>query len=76
MKNQLQYINAVLFIIFLFPLSIDSIAQSSSLNVFVGNQGNFGDTNGSVSVYDPVTNTVSQDVVPGINTLIQSMTFR
>jgi len=41
--------------------------------VFVGNQGNFSDANGSVTAFDPATGTVTQNAVPDLNTLIQSI---
>lgn len=43
--------------------------------VFVGNQGNFSDANGSITVYEPPTGAVTQDAVPDLGTLVQSITL-
>ena len=43
--------------------------------VFVGNQGNFSDANGTVTVYEPPTGAVTQDAVPDLGTLVQSITL-
>ncbi|GIV58631.1 MAG: hypothetical protein KatS3mg042_1544 [Rhodothermaceae bacterium] len=49
--------------------------QAPAEKVLVGNQGNFSDANGSVTAYDPATGTVTVDAVPGLNTLVQSLTL-
>lgn len=41
--------------------------------VVVANQGNFGDGNGSVSVYDPASGAVDGSVIASIGTIIQSV---
>lgn len=46
-----------------------------TLSVFVGNQGNFSDANGSVSAYDPGTGSGIQDAVTGLDALVQSITL-
>ena len=53
----------------------ESRAQSGSLKILVGNQGNFSDANGSLTFFDTALGNASQDVVPGLNTLIQSITL-
>lgn len=53
---------------------LQSLGQTSSLQVYVANQGNFSDANGTLTQYTPEDNTVSQDVVTGLNTLVQSIT--
>ena len=45
----------------------------SGLAVYVGNQGNFSDNNGSVTRYDPDTDTATQDVVPTVDGLVQAV---
>lgn len=41
--------------------------------VYVGNQGNFSDGNGSVTVYDPATEQTTPDAISNLNTLVQSV---
>ncbi len=41
--------------------------------IYVGNQGNFSDNNGSVSVYDPTTGQTDADAVPNLGGLVQNM---
>ena len=48
--------------------------QTSSLQLYVANQGNFSDANGSVTHYNAEDGSVNQDVVTGLNTLVQSIT--
>ena len=70
--NQLFAICGFVLVSILFPCQAG--AQSNSLQVYVANQGNFSDANGSVSQYTPEDGVVIQDVVAGLNTLVQSMT--
>ena len=51
------------------------LAQTNSLQVYVANQGNFSDANGSITQYDLAEGMADQDVVSGLNTLVQSMTI-
>ncbi|WP_456429185.1 DUF5074 domain-containing protein [Rhodocaloribacter sp.] len=51
----------------------DARAQAQTTMVFVGNQGNFSEANGSVTAYDPATGAVVVDAVPDLNTLVQSI---
>lgn len=44
--------------------------------VFVANQGNFFDGNGSVSVYDPVSETASPNAIDNLNSIVQSIRLR
>lgn len=44
--------------------------------VYVANQGNFGDANGSISFYDPSTGSVEHDVISNIGSIIQSIALR
>ncbi|MDT7855737.1 hypothetical protein RQM47_03695 [Rubrivirga sp. S365] len=41
--------------------------------LFVGNQGNFSDNNGSVTRYDVATGTVTPDAVPTVDGLVQGL---
>ena len=52
-----------------------SFGQTNELRVYVANQGNFSDANGSVTWYNPQDGSVEQDVVMGLNTLVQSITI-
>lgn len=49
--------------------------QLATNAVYIGNQGNFSDANGTVSVYTPSSENVIQDGVPSLNTLVQSITL-
>lgn len=44
--------------------------------VYVANQGNFGDGNGSVSLYNPNTDNVTSTAIGGLNSIVQSITLR
>ena len=56
-------------------VSTSVLGQTNTLQVYVGNQGNFSDANGSVSLYSPEDGSVDVDVVPGLNTLVQSISI-
>lgn len=43
--------------------------------VYVANQGNFSDANGTITLYNPESKTVTQDALPNLGTIIQSITF-
>lgn len=44
--------------------------------VYVANQGNFGDGNGSVSLYNPNTENVTSNAIAGLNSIVQSIALR
>ena len=44
--------------------------------VYVANQGNFGDGNGSVSLYSPDTDDVTSEAISGLNSIVQSIALR
>ena len=48
-------------------------AQLATTAVYVGNQGNFSDANGTVSIYTPSSGAVEEDGIPNLNTLVQSL---
>ncbi len=43
--------------------------------VYVANQGNFGDGNGSVSLYDPDADDVTREAIGNLNSIVQSITL-
>ncbi len=49
--------------------------QLTTASVYVGNQGNFSDANGTVSIYTPATTNSVADGLPDLNTLIQSISL-
>ncbi len=52
----------------------DSDGQRLSSTVFVGNQGNFSDGNGSVTTYDPDSQTSTARAIGDLNSIVQSVT--
>ncbi len=52
-----------------------AFAQSEPIALFVGNQGNFSDANGTVTAIDANTLQATLDAVPNLNTLVQSITL-
>jgi hypothetical protein len=48
----------------------------STTGVYVANQGNFGDGNGSVTVYDPETQQARPAAVDGLNSIVQGLALR
>lgn len=44
--------------------------------VYVANQGNFGEGNGSVTVYDPTTGQTNRSAISGLNTIVQDLAVR
>jgi streptogramin lyase len=44
--------------------------------VYVANQGNFGDGNGSVSVFDPTTGQVQPTAIEGLGSIVQGIAVR
>lgn len=52
-----------------------AVGQLTTTSVYVGNQGNFSDANGTVSIYTPATTSVAEDGLPNLNTLVQSLTL-
>lgn len=65
----------ILLLIVLVATSEPTLAQFATTDVYVGNQGNFSDANGSVSHYDPASGMVVADVITNLNTLVQSITI-
>lgn len=45
----------------------------STSGVYVANQGNFSDGNGSVSLYDPNADRVTVEAIGGLNSIVQSI---
>lgn len=41
--------------------------------IYVGNQGNFTENNGSVTIYDPTTGETTNDAIPNLGGLVQSI---
>lgn len=54
----------------------DEAPSTVTADVYVGNQGNFGDGNGSVSIYNPRTENVTPDAITGLSSIIQSISFQ
>ncbi len=52
-----------------------ALGQLVTSALYVGNQGNFSDANGTVSIYTPSSDMVMLDAVPNLNTLVQSITI-
>lgn len=46
-----------------------------SSGVYIANQGNFSDANGTITFYDPADQSVSRNIVPNLGTIIQSITL-
>lgn len=44
--------------------------------IYIANQGNFGDANGTITFYDPANSSVQHDIVPNIGSIIQSLALR
>jgi DNA-binding beta-propeller fold protein YncE len=44
--------------------------------VYIANQGNFSDANGTVTYYDPSTSTVERNIIPNLGSIIQSLAVR
>jgi len=65
------------FLIFCVALGLaacDTTTETASADVvYVGNQGNFSDNNGSVTRYEPETGAVTQDAVPNLGGLVQNL---
>lgn len=57
----------------LFGSNEDERDVEAATGVFVANQGNFGDGNGSVTTYDPSTGTVTAAAVGGLGSIVQSI---
>ena len=66
---------STLFLVFLFCLFQPASAQFATTAVYIGNQGNFSDANGSISIYNPDSGDLTTDGIPNLNTLIQSITL-
>lgn len=70
-----RFLPALLALILL--AGCDSVEEGppTARGVVVANQGNFGDGNGSVSVYDPGSEMVDAEAIASIGTIIQSLTL-
>ena len=66
---------ALIFAILWASCDIINPSQTTTSGVYVANQGNFGQNNGTVTVYNPTTQLIAQDAIPNIKTLIQSVVF-
>jgi hypothetical protein len=51
-------------------------APAPETAVYVSNQGNFGDGNGSVTRYDPTDETTRTAALDGLNSIVQSLALR
>jgi hypothetical protein len=70
--TRLDSFGAAVLLALLLPV-LPGVAQHAPKVLFVGNQGNFSDANGTVSVVDLATYTATNDAVPGLHTLVQSL---
>lgn len=55
--------------------SEDENEETGATGVYVVNQGNFADANGSITIYDPDTETVSAEAIENFGSILQSITF-
>lgn len=51
----------------------DDDASVTTAGVFVANQGNFGDGNGTITTYDPETETVQPSAISGLGSIVQGI---
>ncbi|PSQ97921.1 MAG: hypothetical protein BRD55_00515 [Bacteroidetes bacterium SW_9_63_38] len=55
---------------------LDDSGPSPADGVYVANQGNFGDGNGSVTVYDPADQTAQPEAISGLGSIVQGVALR
>lgn len=70
----------VLFVITFLASGCDLLGSDEedpviTTGVYVANQGNFSDGNGSVSIYDPITREVSSNAIANLGSIVQSVTI-
>ncbi len=76
--NPQRYDDSLRRTIYVLPILVSLLLSHAAMaqgttTVFVGNQGNFSDANGSVTAFDPSTGLATQKAVPDLNTLVQSI---
>lgn len=54
----------------------DEDPSTITSGVYVANQGNFGDGNGSVSLYNPDSETTTSSAIGGLNSIVQSIALQ
>lgn len=79
MKQAKPYLLLLLVIFALLPAGCDTVGDEGGdaplAGVFVVNQGNFNDANGSVSLYDPITKETRPAVISNTGSILQSATL-
>lgn len=76
MKKNVRHLASVFlaFITLLFTSS--AVAQITTTYAYVGNQGNFSDANGSITLFDALNSVAVDDAIPNLNTLVQNIFLR
>lgn len=54
----------------------DDASSITTAGVFVANQGNFGDGNGTITTYDPETETVRSSAISGLGSIVQGIAIQ
>jgi hypothetical protein len=54
----------------------DGGSTVATTGAYIGNQGNFGDGNGSLSFFDPETRRVESSAITGLNSIVQGIAVR
>ena len=72
MQRRISLFSLLFFFVFAACDSSDPAVRVVT-GIYVGNQGNFADNNGSVSVYDPATGQTNTDAIPGLGGLVQNI---
>lgn len=53
----------------------DNSENTPATGIYVANQGIFGQNNGTITIYNPITQSTTQDAVANVSTLVQSLSF-
>jgi len=72
LKRRFSLFSLLFFLVFAACDSSDPVVRVVS-GIYVGNQGNFLDNNGSVSIYDPATGQTNADAIPNLGGLVQNI---
>lgn len=73
MKKDLRLITSLCLLFSALLFTSPAIAQITTTYAYVGNQGNFSDGNGSITLYETGSANTTPDAIPNLNTLVQNI---
>ena len=73
MEKDLHLIASLCLLLSTLLFTSSATAQITTTYAYVGNQGNFSDANGSITLYETGSAITTPDAIPNLNTLVQNI---